>query len=467
MNLKASWVCALALAATACTDDNIPFADADGDGVNDNDPTALRTFSMRVENVAPFTLLKSSVQRTKPGMIDGNLAPGEYYEIRFTAGVGHHLSIASMFLESNDWFFGTDGAGIPLYNNGVALSGDITNQIKLYDAGTEYDEEPGVGANTGINQATKTAGAVDPNRTVRLVPDVVTLSNGAGFVRPAVSSMIKATLTPGADRQFTLRIENVSNATTLNTTAGARAITVSPVLWAIHCDPNILFTLDAAPGDTGIEALAESGNADTLNNALRLQRGIASPLSRGVYVVHADGNPIFMEATIDRSLGLEQLAEDGDPSFFAASLQDSALVPEAESYGTFDAPETIDNAQTGPCMPGDAYLIEFKARPGDRLSFATSFAASNDWFIAPPGEGMELFNGNLPRWGEITNEFRLYDLGTELDEELDVGANVGTQQTGVNLGRVDRVTEVREVGRDRYDVPLTRHVRISLTPPMK
>jgi len=240
---------------------------------------------------------------------------------------------------------------------------------------------------------------------------------------------------------------------------------VSPVLWAIHCNPNILYTVDAAPGDTGLEALAESGNADTLNNALRLQRGIASPISRGVYVVHAEGSPLFLETTIDRSLGLEQLAEDGDPSFVAASLKDRGLVPDAESYGTFDAPEDVDGS--GPCMPGDAYLIELQARPGDRLSLATSFAASNDWFIAPPGEGMELFNGTLPRWGEITNEFRLYDLGTEVDEELDVGANVGTQQTGVNLGRVDRVTDVREVGRDRYDVPLTRHVRISLTPPSK
>ena len=137
MNLKASYVCALALAAAACADDSIPFADADGDGVNDNDPTALRTFTMKIENVAPFTILKSSVQRTKPDKIDGNLAPGEAYEIRFTAGIGHHLTLASMLLESNDWFFGTDTAGIPLYNNGQPLSGDITHLIKLWDAGTE------------------------------------------------------------------------------------------------------------------------------------------------------------------------------------------------------------------------------------------------------------------------------------------------------------------------------------------
>lgn len=461
MKLKSPCVCALALVAACTDDDGIPFVDIDGDGVNDNDPTALRSFTMKVENVAPFTILKSSVQRTKPGMIDGNLGPGEYYEIRFTAGFGHHLSLATMMLESNDWFFGVDPAGIPLYTSGQPLSGDITHLIRLYDAGTEIDQEPGVGPDTGLLQATRGQGAVDPNRLVRLVPDVVTLSSGATFVRPAIASMIRVTLS-SVDRQFTLRVENVSTTETLVTSAGNRPITVTPVLWAIHSIPDVLFAV-GAEASAGIEALAESGNADSINNTLRLERGVASPLSRGVYVVHVDGNPLFAEATIDRSLGLEQLAEDGDPGNIAVSLEDPALI-QSESFGRFDAP--VEGPE-GPCLAGNAFVINFKARPGARLSFATSFAAANDWFISPPGEGMVLFNGNLPRWGEITNEFRLYDLGTETDEELDVGANVGTQQTSLNMGRIDRNTEVREVGRDRYDIPLTRHIRVTLTPPGK
>ena len=59
--------------------------DVNGDGVNDNDPTALRTFTMQIENVAPFTILKSSVQRTKAPMVDGNLGPGEAYELRLAS----------------------------------------------------------------------------------------------------------------------------------------------------------------------------------------------------------------------------------------------------------------------------------------------------------------------------------------------------------------------------------------------
>lgn len=460
--LKASYVCALAL-ATACADDGIPFSDADGDGVNDNDPTALRTFTMQIENVAPFTILKSSVQRTKAPMVDGNLGPGEAYELRFTAGIGHHLTLASMMLESNDWFFGTDTAGIPLFVNGQPISGDITHLIKLWDAGTEYDEEPGVGANTGLLQATRTAGGVDPNDKVREVPAVVTLSNGAQFARPAIASMIKVTVTPGADRQFVVRVENVSTTETLVTSQGPKAITVTPVLWVVHCIPNILFEAGVAARANGLDGLAESGNADTINNNLRLERGIASPLSPGVYVIHANGSPLFVQESVDYNFGLEQLAEDGNVGVLHDSLK-SGIVLEAESYGAFD---TMMDGAAGPCVPGSAYELTFQARPGDRLSLVTAFSASNDWFISPPAEGMPLFNGNLPRWGEITNEFRLFDAGTELDEELEVGANVGTQQPSANQGRVDRNTNVREVGRDRYDVPLTRHVRITLTPPNK
>lgn len=464
MNLNRSWVCALALAA-ACADSNdIPFADADGDGVNDNDPEALRTFTMRVENVVPYKLLKSSVQRTRPDKTDGNLAPGQYYEIRFTAGFGHRLTLASMLFESNDWFFGTDTPGVPLYTNGVPLSGDITHLLYLWDAGTEADEEPGVGGNTGIKQITRTAGSPDGDNRVRLVPDVVTLANGGQFVRPAVSSMIRATLTSGADRQFVLRIENVSTTETLVTSAGTMPITVTPVLWIITFNPAIIFDANAPQRGNGLEALAEGANADSLNEGLRLTRGIASPVSGGVYVVHAGDMPLFTEASEDRGTGLEALAEDGATTNLMASLNSNS-VPGVDSYGSFEKP--VDADANAPCRPGQAFELTFKARPGDRLSFAASFLAANDWFISAPGAGMPLFNGNLPRWGEITNEFRIFDLGTESDEELDVGANVGTQQQAGNLGRIDRDINVREVGRDRYDVPITRHVRVTLTPPMK
>ncbi|WP_416208525.1 spondin domain-containing protein [Fodinibius sp.] len=51
-----------------------------------------------------------------------------------------------MFVQSNDLFFSFDSEGIALFDeNGNPVSGDITDRIMLWDAGTETDEEPGVG----------------------------------------------------------------------------------------------------------------------------------------------------------------------------------------------------------------------------------------------------------------------------------------------------------------------------------
>ena len=44
---------------------------------------------------------------TTPHMADevGPLAPGHAYEVSFEAPVGAHFSLATMFVQSNDWFY--------------------------------------------------------------------------------------------------------------------------------------------------------------------------------------------------------------------------------------------------------------------------------------------------------------------------------------------------------------------------
>ena len=42
---------------------------------------------------------------------------------------------------------------------------------------------------------------------------------------------------------------------------------------------------------------------------------------------------------------------------------------------------------------------------------------------------------------------------------------VGTQQLAPNTGGADNNKMVREVGRARYDVPITQHIRVTLEPP--
>jgi len=129
MRLITSMTCALTLAAC---------------GANDSDDTSAagsREFQLKIENIAPWKLLKVSAQSTIYGtMVQGPIGPGQAYEVRFTAGPGHNLTFASTLIESNDWFFAPDPAGIPLYVDGKPRVGDITSYVRLWDAGTEINQ---------------------------------------------------------------------------------------------------------------------------------------------------------------------------------------------------------------------------------------------------------------------------------------------------------------------------------------
>lgn len=423
--------------------------------------TAAREFTLRIENIAPWTVLKAGTQSTRPNMTEGPLAPGDAYEMRFTAANGHFLSFAAMFGESNDWFFAPGPEGIPLFSDGQPIAGDITGLVRLWDAGTELDQEPAVGDATGTRQTARNVGDADPDATVREVPVTARLGNGSTFVRPEISAMIRVTLTPGPEQQFTLRIENVSTATTLVTSQGALPVHVSPYAWAVHRTPAPIFTPGERARDNGLETLAEAGLPDSLGTALRNVRGAATALSPGVFVVHRAPAPLFTPGSLDYGAGLERIAEDGDPSALIAALTTNPPVG-ASAVGTFDTP--LDARAPAPAQPGQAYELVVRGEPGDSLSFATMFGMSNDWYFATRPEGIALFYGNIPRACDVTSDVILYDLGTESDEELDVGPNTAPHQPAPNTGRPDRDTTVREVTLERYGVPEVLHLRVMLTP---
>src|SRR3954452_17675321 len=116
---RVSALLASALVATACggSDTETPT----------NTPTTLK---VRLENVAPFTQLKSGVYNTRVGATTpGPLAPGDAFEFSFTAGKGQKLSFASMLGQSYDWVFATAPGGIELYSNGTPISGDVTSSV--------------------------------------------------------------------------------------------------------------------------------------------------------------------------------------------------------------------------------------------------------------------------------------------------------------------------------------------------
>jgi hypothetical protein len=91
----------------------------------------------------------------------GPIGPGGAYEFTFTAKPGMRLSVLTMFGQSNDWFYAPKRQGVDLFVNGKPLSGDITSDFMLFDAGTEANEEPGVGANQAPRQKAPNTGAAE------------------------------------------------------------------------------------------------------------------------------------------------------------------------------------------------------------------------------------------------------------------------------------------------------------------
>lgn len=101
----------------------------------------------------------------------GPAGPGQAYEFTIEAHPGQYLTFATMFVQSNDWFFAPGAEGIALFDmDGNPISGDITDQISLWDAGTEVNQTPGEGSDQAPRQATPNTGE-DEMGVVSLVED--------------------------------------------------------------------------------------------------------------------------------------------------------------------------------------------------------------------------------------------------------------------------------------------------------
>lgn len=118
----------------------------------------------------------------------GPLLPGKAYELAFTAMPGCNLSLAVMFGQSNDLFYAPAEPGIALFDaKGMPIAGDLTSKLVLWDAGTEVNQEPGVGADQAPRQPAPNTGAAERG-VVRPVKD--------SFAYPATKDVLRVTITP-------------------------------------------------------------------------------------------------------------------------------------------------------------------------------------------------------------------------------------------------------------------------------
>ena len=111
----------------------------------------------------------------------------EYYSFTVSAGEGSRLSFATMYVQSNDLFFSPGEKGMSLVGE-MASMGNVTQEIQLYDAGTEINQAPGMGSSQAPRQDGPDSGATE-NKPVMPVDPAM-----AEYSYPMVSAVIRVTI---------------------------------------------------------------------------------------------------------------------------------------------------------------------------------------------------------------------------------------------------------------------------------
>jgi hypothetical protein len=149
----------------------------------DGDPSMLAKSLEGGKGIKSVSVFNTPVGASGPGPV----TPGAAYEVMVSAAPGDRLSITLMMGQSNDWFYAPAESGIELFKNGRAISGDISSQIILWDAGTEVDQEPGIGSDQGPRQKAPNSGKAE-NGVVHKIQD--------GKVYSTASKVLRITVMP-------------------------------------------------------------------------------------------------------------------------------------------------------------------------------------------------------------------------------------------------------------------------------
>lgn len=118
----------------------------------------------------------------------GPIGPGASYEFSFNATLATKLFTALMFGQSNDLFYAPDASGITLFDaKGNPISGDITDKLILWDAGTEVNQEPGIGPDQAPRQKAPNTGAAE-HGVVHRAKDVSFYGKNSELFRVTITS---------------------------------------------------------------------------------------------------------------------------------------------------------------------------------------------------------------------------------------------------------------------------------------
>lgn len=121
------------------------------------------------------------------------LAAGESATFTVTAMPGARLQIETMFVQSNDFFYAFGDEGLSLFQNSKPVSGDVTSELVLYDAGTEGDTPPGTGEFQKPVQEPRATNFGPDDSVKDILP---AMEKHPDFNIPPASEVIKVTVSP-------------------------------------------------------------------------------------------------------------------------------------------------------------------------------------------------------------------------------------------------------------------------------
>lgn len=125
------------------------------------------------------------------GMGPGPALPGMAYEFTVAGRPGDMLTFATGFAQANDLFYAPGPDGIALFPDGARpFSGDVTDMLTLWDAGTELNERPGSGLSQVLRQVMPDMGTpememVDERKVCFVYPDITTV---ADFIKVTITA---------------------------------------------------------------------------------------------------------------------------------------------------------------------------------------------------------------------------------------------------------------------------------------
>lgn len=183
----------------------------------------------------------------------------------------------------------------------------------------------------------------------------------------------------------------------------------------------LCLSLSGCAQDNPVAASKLHGNDESFAFTVTLKNTsdatvLPSALAPLAWATFTAGDALFKTGDSATS-GLQALAEDGDPEGLIEGLS-TAL-----SKGHL----------TEPLAPGATTTFTFSARPGSVLSFASMLVETNDVFVGPEQNHVDLFDGrNEPISGSLV--IALFDAGTEVNQAPGSGDAQAPRQSAPNTG---------------------------------